>query len=197
MGDHDRLRTYVETSSSGVDEPEVAPSLHVRLLDSNGTAAPVMIISSTLDGAAGVGKVRHMIGINMLEERPIPDQADTFSVSMAQSGFPALPSSASASSVLSSNSSGSPGEIMILMQVVSGTIMSASCSDVTMAEGLDLQLGGLFKNNLRDQEAWDNEIDATMRQIVSGERITPLDLPLGPMLFKRQKKKGLSLRAIK
>jgi hypothetical protein len=148
-----------------------------------------MIISSNMDGGAGVGKVRHMLGINMLEERPIPDQADAFSVSMAQSGFPKLPSSASASSVLSSNSSGSPGEIMILMQVVSGTIVSASCSDVSMAEGLDLQLGGLFKNNLRDQEAWDNEIDATMRQIISGEGTTPLDLPLGPMLFKREKKK--------
>jgi hypothetical protein len=103
--DHDKLQTYIETSCSMVDELEVAPSIHIRLLDSNGIAVPVMIISSTLDAVAGVGKARHMLGINMVDEGLIPAPAqDTFSVSVPQSGFPAPSSNATARESASSGS---------------------------------------------------------------------------------------------
>merc|ERR1712079_60075 len=96
-----------------------------------------MGVSSSLDGVAGVGNVRHMLGINMLDEGRVPDQEpdqaqDTFSVSMAQPG--ALSSKASAPESASSGSDRADMHVWVDAGSTTLTVLSSS-SDFALLAG--------------------------------------------------------------
>jgi len=84
---------------------------------------------------AGLGKVRHMLGINTLDEGLMPAPAqDTFSVSLPQSGFPAPSSNAAAPESASSGSDTADMHIWVDTASPGLTLLSSS-ADFAMLAG--------------------------------------------------------------